>query len=53
MQREASMSGQKGFTAWFTGLPCSGKTSVADRVAEILRERGLARPLLLTESPRF
>ena len=40
MQREASMSGQKGFTAWFTGLPCSGKTTVADRVAEILRERG-------------
>jgi adenylylsulfate kinase len=31
---------QKGFTAWFTGLPCSGKTTVADTVAEILRERG-------------
>ena len=30
----------KGVTVWFTGLPCSGKTSVADRVAEILRERG-------------
>ena len=35
------MGGHKGFTAWFTGLPCSGKTTVADRVAEILRERGL------------
>ncbi len=34
------MGERKGFTAWFTGLPCSGKTTVADRVAEILRERG-------------
>jgi adenylylsulfate kinase-like enzyme len=32
------MSGQKGFTAWFSGLPCSGKTTVADRVVEMLRE---------------
>ncbi len=32
---------QKGFTVWFTGLPCSGKSAVADRVAEILRARGL------------
>ena len=40
MQREASMSEHKGFTAWFTGLPCSGKTTVADRVAVMLRERG-------------
>jgi adenylylsulfate kinase len=35
------MSEQRGFTAWFTGLPCSGKTTVADRVAEMLMERGL------------
>jgi adenylyl-sulfate kinase len=34
------MKEQKGFTAWFTGLPCSGKTTIADRVAEILKERG-------------
>ena len=34
------MKNQKGFTAWFTGLPCCGKTTVADRVAEILRSRG-------------
>lgn len=31
---------QKGVTVWFTGLPCSGKTAVADRVAEILRGQG-------------
>jgi len=30
---------QKGFTLWFTGLPCSGKSAVADQVAEILKER--------------
>ncbi len=35
------MSEQKGFTLWFTGLPCSGKSAVADRVAEILRAKGL------------
>ncbi|UCC39925.1 MAG: adenylyl-sulfate kinase [Candidatus Aminicenantes bacterium] len=34
------MKDQKGFTAWFTGLPCSGKTAVANRVAELLIERG-------------
>jgi len=34
------MKGQRGFTAWFTGLPCSGKTTIADRVADILRENG-------------
>lgn len=31
----------KGVTVWFTGLPCSGKTTIADRVAEVLRKRGL------------
>ena len=30
----------KGATVWFTGLPCSGKTTVADRVYEILKEKG-------------
>jgi adenylylsulfate kinase len=34
------MRDQRGFTAWFTGLPCSGKTTVADGVAEILRDKG-------------
>ena len=31
----------KGFTIWFTGLPCSGKSCVADKVAEKLRENGI------------
>jgi len=34
------MKDQKGFTAWFTGLPCSGKTTVADAVADRLKEKG-------------
>jgi adenylyl-sulfate kinase len=34
------MGDQRGFTTWFTGIPCSGKTTIADRVAEILREKG-------------
>ncbi|MBU7012427.1 MAG: adenylyl-sulfate kinase [Theionarchaea archaeon] len=32
---------QKGFTVWFTGHPCSGKSSIADAVAQKLKERGL------------
>ncbi|MCX8161133.1 MAG: adenylyl-sulfate kinase [Candidatus Saccharicenans sp.] len=32
---------QRGFTLWFTGLPCSGKSAVADRVAEVLRAHNL------------
>jgi adenylylsulfate kinase len=31
----------KGVTVWFTGLPCSGKTTIADKLAEKLRERDL------------
>ena len=31
---------QTGVTLWFTGLPCSGKSAIADRVAEILKDRG-------------
>jgi len=33
--------GQSGFALWFTGLPCSGKSTIADAVAEELRQRGL------------
>ncbi len=29
----------EGFVLWFTGLPCSGKTTVADRLAEEIRNR--------------
>lgn len=32
---------QKGFCLWFTGLPCSGKTTVADALAEKLKAKGL------------
>jgi adenylyl-sulfate kinase len=31
----------KGFTLWFTGLACSGKTVLADAVAEELKKRGM------------
>jgi adenylyl-sulfate kinase len=30
----------RGVTVWFTGLPCSGKTSIADKVAEVLKATG-------------
>lgn len=33
----------KGFTIWFTGLPCSGKSTVAQKVEKKLRERGYTR----------
>ena len=29
----------KGATIWFTGLPCSGKTTVADKLYKILKEK--------------
>ncbi len=31
----------KGFTLWFTGLPCSGKSVLADAVAEELKMKGM------------
>jgi adenylylsulfate kinase len=34
------MTEHQGFTVWFTGLPCCGKTTVADRVAAKLRKKG-------------
>jgi adenylylsulfate kinase len=36
----------KGFTLWFTGLPCSGKSTVAERAEEALLERGINVELL-------
>ncbi len=31
----------KGFTLWFTGLPCSGKSTLARKLEEIMLERGV------------
>jgi len=31
---------QKGAALWFTGLPCSGKSAIADRLAGILKDKG-------------
>ncbi len=31
---------QRGFTVWFTGLSGAGKTTIADRLEAVLRERG-------------
>ncbi|OGD24085.1 MAG: adenylyl-sulfate kinase [Candidatus Aminicenantes bacterium RBG_13_63_10] len=31
---------QKGAALWFTGLPCSGKSAIADRLAAILKDKG-------------
>ena len=31
---------QKGAAIWFTGLPCSGKSAIADRLAQILKDKG-------------
>ncbi|MBI3743394.1 MAG: adenylyl-sulfate kinase [Chloroflexi bacterium] len=35
-----------GFTLWFTGLSGAGKTTLADRIAPALRERGMKVELL-------
>ncbi|MFH1841404.1 MAG: adenylyl-sulfate kinase [Candidatus Nealsonbacteria bacterium] len=32
---------QKGFVLWFTGLPQSGKSTIADRIYQALKEKGL------------
>jgi adenylylsulfate kinase len=31
----------KGVTIWLTGLPCCGKTTIADKVADLLTEKGM------------
>ena len=33
------MKKHQGFTVWFTGLPCCGKTTIADRVAIFLKNK--------------
>jgi adenylyl-sulfate kinase len=35
--------GQKGFTVWFTGLSGAGKTTIADAIEPLLRERGITK----------
>ncbi len=37
---------QQGVTLWFTGLPCSGKSTVSLLVADLLRNRGSKVELL-------
>jgi adenylyl-sulfate kinase len=37
---------ERGFTIWFTGLSCSGKTTISRRVAEELLKRGLKVEIL-------
>ncbi|MHA1680831.1 MAG: adenylyl-sulfate kinase [Promethearchaeota archaeon] len=34
-------NGQEGFTLWFTGLSGAGKSTIADALAPILKEKGL------------
>jgi adenylyl-sulfate kinase len=34
------MKEHKGFTVWFTGLPCCGKTTIADQIAVLLKKQG-------------
>lgn len=41
------MSEQRSFTIWFTGMSGAGKTTLARRVVEALRARGIARIELL------
>ena len=40
MTRNSTYDQFNGFTLWFTGLPASGKTTLATRVAESLRTAG-------------
>ncbi|PIS17283.1 MAG: adenylyl-sulfate kinase [Candidatus Nealsonbacteria bacterium CG09_land_8_20_14_0_10_42_14] len=35
------MKNKKGFTLWFTGLPSSGKSTLADAVADELKKQGV------------
>jgi adenylyl-sulfate kinase len=41
-----NMTAQPGFTLWLTGLPCSGKSTLASLVAEDLRARSLETEIL-------
>lgn len=39
--KDGNLTDQKGFCLWFTGLSQSGKTTIANKVSEILKEKGL------------
>ncbi len=52
---------KSGFAVWFTGLPASGKTSIAEKMCQILSEQGITIVLfdsdelrkVLTPRPRY
>lgn len=52
---------KSGFAVWFTGLPASGKTSIAEKMCQILSEQGVTIVLfdsdelrkVLTPRPRY
>ena len=46
MSADRNQKKQQGMTVWFTGLPCSGKSTVSLLVAEQLRNRGSKVELL-------
>ncbi|MCH7512131.1 MAG: adenylyl-sulfate kinase, partial [Chloroflexi bacterium] len=37
---------QRGFTIWFTGLSGAGKTTIAERLYQVMQERGLKVEML-------
>ena len=45
LQRQKEL-GQKGFVIWFTGLPCSGKTTLATKLQSYLSQNDLPAYLL-------
>jgi adenylyl-sulfate kinase len=40
---EQNVLEQQGFTVWFTGLSGAGKTTIADAIEPLLRERGIIK----------
>ncbi|RLG16477.1 adenylyl-sulfate kinase, partial [Candidatus Pacearchaeota archaeon] len=33
---------QKGYVLWLTGLPCAGKTTIGDKLFEVLKRKGFS-----------
>jgi adenylylsulfate kinase len=46
------MKGKQGFAIWITGLPSSGKSSLARELARILNEQGLSPAVLESDALR-